>query len=84
MRNENKNGIFSTTTIAAYADESETETEQNNKQKGVASGDGHVDNRANNSIDSLDVQICPDAKVAINLGGGMDLGIVDGEPVRYN
>jgi hypothetical protein len=45
-------GIFSTTTMVAFADESETEINQKNKQSGVASGFGDVHNCAENHLDS--------------------------------
>jgi hypothetical protein len=53
-------GIFSTNTLAAYAstdggDESETNTEQEIKQKNVGSGESTNTNCAQNSIDSLEV-----------------------------
>ena len=50
-------GIFSTNTLAAYAtssagDESETNTEQEIKQKNVGSGESTNNNCALNSIDT--------------------------------
>jgi hypothetical protein len=45
-------GILSTTTMAVYADESETSTEQNLKQSNVGSGDSTNTNCAQNLIDS--------------------------------
>ena len=50
-------GIFSTSTLAAYAtyeggDESETNTEQEIKQKNVGSGESTNNNCALNSIDA--------------------------------
>ena len=49
-------GIFSSTTMAAYAfeggDESETNTEQEIKQKNVGSGESTNNNCALNSIDT--------------------------------
>jgi hypothetical protein len=50
-------GIFSTSTLAAYAtssggDESETNTEQEIKQKNVGSGESTNNNCALNSIDT--------------------------------
>jgi hypothetical protein len=50
-------GILSSTTMAVYAfeggDESETNTEQEIKQKNVGSGESTNTNCAQNSIDSL-------------------------------
>jgi hypothetical protein len=50
-------GIFSSTTMAAYAfeggDESETNTEQEIKQKNVGSGESTNNNCALNNIDTL-------------------------------
>lgn len=51
-------GIFSSTPMAAYAsfsggDESETNTEQEVKQKNVGSGDSTNNNCGLNSIDSI-------------------------------
>ena len=43
-------GIFSTTTMAAFADE--TEINQKNKLNGAASGEGDVHNCADNYFDS--------------------------------
>jgi hypothetical protein len=52
-------GIFSTNTLAAYAqdggDESETNTEQEIKQKNVGSGESINTNCAQNVIDSIDL-----------------------------
>jgi hypothetical protein len=45
-------GILSTTTMAVYADESETETEQKLKQSNVGSGDSTNDNCGQNLINS--------------------------------
>jgi hypothetical protein len=45
-------GIFSTTTAIVYADESETNTEQEIKQKNVGSGESTQFNCGQNNIDS--------------------------------
>ena len=45
-------GILSTTTMAVYADESETETEQKLKQSNVGSGASTNDNCGQNLINS--------------------------------
>ncbi len=55
-------GIFSTSAYATYegGDESETNTEQEIKQKNVGSGDSINNNCALNSIDSLAATVaCP-------------------------
>jgi hypothetical protein len=54
-------GIFSTNPIAFAQDESETNTEQEIKQKNVGSGESTNTNCAQNSIDSLAVAsvTCP-------------------------
>jgi hypothetical protein len=57
-------GIFSSTTMAVYAfeggDESETNTEQEIKQKNVGSGESTNNNCALNSIDSAAATVaCP-------------------------
>jgi hypothetical protein len=44
-------GIFTTSPLA-YADESETSTDQENKQKNVGSGDSFNNNCAENTINS--------------------------------
>jgi hypothetical protein len=61
-------GILSTSSIAVYADESETEVNQNNKLSGVASGDGDIYQCVENNIDSfpqtivgVQLPICSDA-----------------------
>jgi hypothetical protein len=51
-------GVFSTTTMAAYADESETETEQRLKQSNVGSGESTNDNCGQNLIDSAARTAC--------------------------
>jgi hypothetical protein len=60
-------GIVSSTTLPVYAfeggDESETNTEQEIKQKNVGSGESINTNCATNSIDSIDV-ITVDCTVA--------------------
>jgi hypothetical protein len=72
-------GIFS---ISAYAtdsgDESETNTEQEIKQKNVGSGESINNNCALNSIDSAA------ATVACPVGLPLMVGIVDGELVEYD
>lgn len=45
-------GIFSTNTLAASADESETETEQKLRQENIGSGESTNSNCATNEIDS--------------------------------
>ena len=42
----------------AFADESETETEQELKQKNVGSGESFNDNCGQNLIDSTSAQVC--------------------------
>ena len=62
-------GIISTNTLAAYAtydggDESETNTEQEIKQKNVGSGESTNNNCALNSIDSAAATVaCPTSSV---------------------
>jgi hypothetical protein len=62
-------GILSSTTMAVYAfeggDESETNTEQEIKQKNVGSGESTNTNCATNTIDSIDVVsvTCPVTEV---------------------
>jgi hypothetical protein len=56
-------GIFSTTTTAVYADESETNTEQKIKQKNVGGDDSSQFNCAQNNIGGesapeADVDLC--------------------------
>jgi hypothetical protein len=73
-------GIFST---SAYAfdggDESETNTEQEIKQKNVGSGESTNNNCALNSIDSAAATVaCPVTS------GGIAVGFVDGELVEYD
>ena len=61
-------GVFATTQLA-FADESETKTEQEIKQKNVGSGESTNVNCADNDINSPsedDVQVCGTA--AIDLG----------------
>ena len=63
-------GIFATTQLA-FADESETKTEQEIKQKNVGSGDSTNVNCAENDINSaspIDAQVC----------GTLDIGVLDG------
>ena len=72
-------GIFSTAAYATYegGDESETNTEQEIKQKNVGSGDSTNNNCALNSIDSAAATVaCPI--------GGLPTGFVDGELVVYD
>jgi hypothetical protein len=45
-------GIFSTTTMLAFADETEIEINLKNRQSGVASGEGDVHNCAENDFQS--------------------------------
>ena len=45
-------GVFATTSMAAYADESETSTEQEIKQKNVGSGESTNVNCGDNDINS--------------------------------
>jgi anionic cell wall polymer biosynthesis LytR-Cps2A-Psr (LCP) family protein len=65
-------GIFSTTSMAAYAssdgDESETNTEQEIKQKNVGSGESTNFNCAQNLINSQTEQEC-EAEEEIDDGG---------------
>jgi uncharacterized membrane protein YdfJ with MMPL/SSD domain len=69
-------GIFSTTTMAVYADEehgydgdgdsSETSTEQELKQKNVGSGASTNTNCGSNSINSaIAITLCPGADIDI-------------------
>ena len=71
-------GILSTSPIAFAQDESETNTEQEIKQKNVGSGDSTNNNCALNSIDSAA------ATVACPVGLPPTVGIVDGELVEYD
>jgi hypothetical protein len=57
-------GILSTTTMAVYADESETETEQKLKQSNVGSGESTNDNCGQNLIDSFATTACAGAIIA--------------------
>ena len=70
-------GIF--VTPMAYADESETSTEQELKQKNVGSGASTNTNCGSNSIDTVfDVTLCPGSE--IELGGVADMvGAVRGQ-----
>ena len=45
-------GVFSTTTMVAFADETEIEINLKNKQSGVASGEGDVHNCSENDFQS--------------------------------
>jgi hypothetical protein len=56
-------GILSTTTMAVYADESETSTEQKLKQSNVGSGDSTNDNCGQNLIDSFATTACAGATI---------------------
>jgi hypothetical protein len=65
-------GIFATTPMAAYADSSETETEQEIKQKNVGSGASTNVNCGDNDIGGveeeptfLELQLCGTAAVDI-------------------
>ena len=70
-------GILSTSPIAFAQDESETNTEQEIKQKNVGSGESTNNNCALNSIDSAAATVaCPI--------GGLPTGFVDGELVVYD
>jgi hypothetical protein len=72
-------GILSTSPIAFAQDESETNTEQEIKQKNVGSGESTNNNCALNSIDSAAATVaCPVTS------GGIAIGFVDGELVEYN
>jgi hypothetical protein len=75
-------GISSTHPMAAYAfdggDESETNTEQEIKQKNVGSGDSTNNNCALNSIDTA-----AGATVTCPIGG-LAVGFVDGELEVYD
>ena len=73
-------GIFSTTTMAVYADEehgydgdgdsSETSTEQELKQKNVGSGESTNDNCGTNSIDGgLALAICGEIEIGADGDG---------------
>ena len=68
-------GIFSTASMAAYADESETSTDQSIKQKNVGSGDSVNFNCAQNLIKAgvgqqacgapeEEIIICPASQIA--------------------
>jgi hypothetical protein len=71
-------GILSSP-IAFAQDESETNTEQEIKQKNVGSGESTNNNCALNSIDSAAAKIaCP------VISGGITVGFVDGELVEYD
>ncbi len=74
-------GIFSTSAYATTdgGDESETNTEQEIKQKNVGSGESTNNNCALNSIDSAAATVaCP------VISGGITVGFVDGELVEYD
>ena len=59
-------GIFSTNPIAFAQDESETNTEQEIKQKNVGSGESTNNNCALNSIDSAAATVaCPVTSVPV-------------------
>jgi hypothetical protein len=72
-------GIFSTSAYATDGgDESETNTEQEIKQKNVGSGESTNNNCALNSIDSAEATVeCP-------VGLPPMLGFVDGKLVEYD
>ena len=69
-------GVFATTQLA-FADESETKTKQEIKQKN-SGGDGSTNvNCGDNDIDSpsaFDVQVCGTAAVDLGVLDGMDAG----------
>ena len=71
-------GILTTNLIAFAHDESETNTEQEIKQKNVGSGNSINNNCALNSIDSAA------ATVACPVGLPPMLGLVDGKMVEYD
>ncbi|HEU4447505.1 MAG TPA: hypothetical protein VFR94_22715 [Nitrososphaeraceae archaeon] len=71
-------GILTTNPIAFAHDESETNTEQEIKQKNVGSGNSINNNCALNSIDSAA------ATVACPVGLPPMLGLVDGKLVEYD
>ena len=61
-------GVFATTPMAAFADESETETKQEIKQKNVGSGFSTNVNCADNDINSasfIEAQLCGTAAVEL-------------------
>ena len=71
-------GVFATTSMAAYADESETSTEQEIKQKNVGSGDSTNVNCADNDFNSgsiIDAQLCGTAAVDLGELDGMGAGL---------
>jgi hypothetical protein len=71
-------GIFATP--MAYADDSETSTEQELKQKNVGSGESTNTNCGSNSInDFVSATLCPGSE--IELGGFVDgmIGAVQGQ-----
>jgi hypothetical protein len=71
--------ILSTSPIAFAQDESETNTEQEIKQKNVGSGESTNNNCALNSIDSAAATVaCPVTS------GGIAVGFVDGKLVEYD
>jgi hypothetical protein len=59
-------GILSTTTMAVYADESETETEQKLKQSNVGSGASTNDNCGQNLINSASTLACVGATIGVD------------------
>jgi hypothetical protein len=72
-------GILSTSPIAFAQDESETNTEQEIKQKNIGSGESTNNNCALNSIDSAAATVaCPVTS------GGIAVGFVDGKLVEYD
>jgi uncharacterized membrane protein len=74
-------GTLSTSAFATYegGDESETNTEQEIKQKNIGSGESTNNNCALNSIDSAAATVaCPVTS------GGIAVGFVDGELVEYD
>ena len=73
-------GIFSTNPMAAYADESETNTQQELAQKNVGSGDSTNNNCGANAIQAgADVE-CFNEEIDL----GVVVGFVDGRLVQYD
>ncbi|MGI0001586.1 MAG: hypothetical protein ACRD42_00730 [Nitrososphaeraceae archaeon] len=73
-------GIFSTNPMAAYADESETNTDQSTKQKNVGTGDSINFNCAQNLIKaSVGEQTCGTPEEEIMAVGEEEEATADGE-----
>lgn len=70
-------GIISTNPMAAYADESETNTEQKLKQENIGSGESTNFNCGTNQIDTIA------AITTCGIADGMR-GFVDGKLVEYD